>query len=85
MAGVTEQQILDAINTAKKLIDESNPNGALTAQEICKATGMGHGWTMKKLQILVEKDVVKVTRVRRTRIDGNSQLTPAYYVRKETP
>ncbi len=82
MAGITEQQILDAINTARKL-DDSNPHGALTCKEICKATGMGHGWVMKKLGTLVETGVITVTRVNKTRIDGMQQRTPAYYLTKE--
>ncbi len=77
-ASITEQQILDAINAARKH-DDSNPHGALTCKEISKATGMGKGWVTKMLGDLAETGTIKVTRIHKTRLDGMQQWVPAYF------
>ncbi len=76
---VTEQQILDAINAARKH-DDSNPHGALTCKEIAKISGMTRGWANRKITELVESGVLKITKVCKTRVDGTRCWLPAYFV-----
>ncbi len=61
-ASITEQQILDAINAARKH-DDSNPHGALTCKEIAKISGMTRGWANRKITELIESGVLKITKV----------------------
>ncbi len=84
MEKVTEQQILDAISAANKTCNNSNPHGAVTCREISKNTTMSRGWVTKKISDLVESGVLKVTRVRRMRIDGAPDWTPAYYFSQDS-
>lgn len=76
----TEQELIDALEQAR--LDEANAAGALTMDELVKATGRSKTTLRRELWSLKDADRLEVKRVKKQRIDGVWTVTTAYRVKE---
>lgn len=73
---ITEAELFDALAAVT-----AAPDDARTVRELADATGVSTTRTKAALQRLAAAGRLQVHRVTRVRIDGQSQLVPAYTIR----
>lgn len=79
MERITTQEILDAIAKVKN-ISESNPLNAVTIEEISNLSHRSRSWALIRVKKLVNEGTLKVTYVKKRKMDGCVGWIPAYYI-----
>lgn len=74
---LTQNEVLDALRAALALPEASD---GITATEICTATGRSSDIVRKWLLREVQAKRVECIRVKRTRVDGVSQMITGYRI-----
>ena len=76
---MTEQELLEAIREARDFVGDSD---AMTAAEICEATGLGRDSVRKRIKTLMDEGKMKVVWVSRetitTPLTGKLSKVPGY-------
>jgi predicted transcriptional regulator len=74
----TERELIDALEQARSV--EANAAGALTMDELVKATGRSRNTLRRELWQLKNRGLLEVRRVKKQRIDGVWTGTAAYRI-----
>jgi len=81
---VTEESLIQAIQDASLVsIRDDNPHKAVSRRELCERLQKGDKWVLKRLHGLVNKGIVKATKISSVNIIGDRTVIAAYYVVKE--